>query len=188
VVDGQVAANTFTQVSREVISRMATDTMADLLAATRHVAADVKRLVRRVASDQTLAKITTGSTAQQAAKRMATILREQKVAAVTYSNGARVAIDHYAELVVRTKTAIAYNRGVLDGAPEVELIEILDGPGCGLYGHNQGPTANGLVVPRRVAAEWPVAHPHCRRAFVPRPDATEASKGIRRAAAAIAAA
>jgi hypothetical protein len=170
--DGAVLAGVFTQVNRAAVSRLAHDTMVDLLAATRHVDADVKRLVRRVAAEAVALKVTTGRPAKAAARSMARAIEEEGVAAVVYRDGSRVGLDTYAEMVVRTKSALAYSQGTLDGAPEVSWWQIIDGPGCHLVTHDSGPLANGLLVPRALAQAHPIAHPRCRRGLAPRPDVT----------------
>ncbi len=75
-----------------------------------------------------------------------------------------------AEMVARTETAIAVNRGALatyDGA-NVESVTVLDGPGCLEDGHDDSEAGvNGEIWSLERAAEFPVGHPHCRRDFAP---------------------
>jgi hypothetical protein len=86
-----------------------------------------------------------------------------------------------AERIARTETALAYNHGTLDGyrAEGFGYVEVMDGPGCLPDGHDDtadpaDPDAYGLQPERQAngqiwsvdeAAEYPVGHPNCVRAF-----------------------
>jgi hypothetical protein len=86
-----------------------------------------------------------------------------------------------AERIARTETAMAMNHGTLDGYHEsgVEFVQVLDGPGCLPAGHDDGAPmpdpdrygldleaqANGQIWTLDEAAEYPVGHPNCVRAF-----------------------
>lgn len=75
-----------------------------------------------------------------------------------------------AEMIARTETAIAVNRGALktyDNA-DVDHVIVLDGPGCLEDGHEDGEAGvNGEEWTLERAEEYPVGHPHCRRDFAP---------------------
>lgn len=94
-----------------------------------------------------------------------------------------------AQTIARTETAFAYGNGALVGFEEagVELVEILDGPGCLPKGHNDGAPlasgqhgvveessqANGQVWTRDQYAANITGHPNCVRAavaFIPETD------------------
>jgi hypothetical protein len=163
---------TWTTLHRSAVQQLATDTFNDLLVATRYVRQDVKRLVREAGkflSEQTL---TTGRTAQQSGRTLATFLRERGLAAITYRNGARHGLADYADTVLRSKTAVAYNTGTINTGVErgITVFEIFDGPGCGLEAHAVGPEANGMIVDANTAMAFPIAHPRCQRALAARPD------------------
>lgn len=151
----------FTQANREAFYRIALDTHDDLLAATRFVEADTKRWIREVAANRTRYTIGAGDPAKTAARALARDLKP--ISAVRYSNGALHGVKEYAEVVVRTKTAVAYNGGSLDvyDAAEVAFVEVVDGPGCHWYSHDDGPPANGLIVSSSEARAHPIAHPNC---------------------------
>lgn len=164
-VGGQ--AFTWTTLHREAIQRLATDTFDDLLAATEYVRRDTKRFIREVAKLATERTLTTGRTAQQAARTVRDLLREHGITAVVYKNGARHGLGDYSDMLLRTKTAQAYNLGTINTATErgFTRFEIFDGPGCGLTAHAAGPEANGMVVDADTALAWPLSHPRCQRAF-----------------------
>lgn len=171
------AITTWTTVHTDALQVLAQDTYRDLLEATRFVRRDVKRFIREVARELNALKIIRGDTAVQAARDLARrIIRERGIAAITYRNGARHGLGEYAEMVVRTKTALAYNEGTLNGATEVgvRFFEVFDGPSCGWTFHEDVERANGKIVTEREARSWPIAHPNCRRSFGGRPDLTTA--------------
>jgi hypothetical protein len=159
-------------VNRRAAIRLADDLFHDLLEATRYVRADTKRVIAeaaKIAAESTVVE----NTAQGAARDiMAKMLRERGIAAVRYANGARHGLAEYSEMVIRTKTALAFNRGTLDGAPDVQWWELFDGPDCGLSSHDDTTLANGLIVERGTVQSYPISHPRCRRAAGPRPDIT----------------
>lgn len=160
----------WTLIHREAVEHMATDLFGDLLDATRHVNADVKRLVRAIARDEALGSLLESRTVIQAARRMERIVETHGVSAVVYRDGSRHGLREYSEVALRTKTAVAYNTGTLGGAPEVIWWEVTDGPDCGWTFHGSPDLALGKIVTREEALTYPIAHPNCRRAFGPRPD------------------
>lgn len=163
----------FAGVDVDAVTHLAQDTMADLLHATQGVRQDTKQLIRELTRDHVRAKLYTGATAMQAGKDLAKTLLDRGVAAVTYANGARVPLPVYAAMVVRTKTAEAYQEGGLNQGERlgIEWWQIMDGPGCPLEGaHGSGPAADGMIIDLDTARAHPTAHPNCRRATSPRPD------------------
>lgn len=163
---------TWSGLHRSAVQQLASDTFTELLAATRYVRADTKRFVReaaKVLSEQTL---TTGRTAQGQARGLARLLRERGIAAIRYRNGARHGLADYADTVLRTTTARAYNAGTVNDATGrgVEVFEVFDGAGCGWTGHGVGPEANGMIVTAEQALAAPLSHPRCQRGFSARPD------------------
>ena len=51
-----------------------------------------------------------------------------------------------------------------------DLRQVFDGFDCGWTTHTDPDKANGTVRTIEAAAEAPISHPRCRRAFGPRPD------------------
>lgn len=173
-----VGAFSFTAPHRAAAEVLATDTYQEVLAATRFVDADSKAWVRNVSRMLTGAKITGGEPVKAQARRFERELRREFTArgigAVTYANGSRHSFGEYAEMLLRTKTGMAYNVGTLNHSvmAGVGHFEILDGSLCGLRAHNDTELANGMIVDAQTAQSWPLSHPNCRRAFAPRPDVT----------------
>lgn len=168
------AAAVWTLLPHEAISRIATDTLDDLLKATRHVRRTTKALIRAIAKDQVLAKLTQERTAVDAGRRMAKIIEQRGIHAITYADGSRHGLKEYAEMLVRTKTGEAYNLGTLEAqeALGVEFWECFDGAGCGLTSHQDPVKALGRIVDKDTALRYPLSHPNCRRSWGARPDIT----------------
>lgn len=168
----------FTAPHRAAVNVLAQDTFADVLVATEHVSDDVKAFVRTAGRQLAGFKLTGGETAVGEGRRFARELEKELVdrgiGKIVYANGSRHSFGEYAEMLLRTKTGVAYNMGTLNQgrAVGVEFWEILDGSLCGLTEHNDPQLANGLIVRTEIAAAWPLAHPNCRRALNPRPDLT----------------
>ena len=176
--------NNWTTLHRGAVQRLAEDLFDDLLTATRFVRKDTKRFIREAAKIATEVKATTGQTAVQAGRQLEDVLRDRGITSVIYRNGARHGLAEYSGMVLRTKSALAYNAGTLNGASQqggVKFFEIFDGPGCGLTGHGIGPEANGMVVSLDEARGNPIAHPNCQRGFGPRVEVTS-RRAARRAA------
>lgn len=173
---GAGGAAAFTGVDIDAVTHLATDTMSSLLQATKGMRDDVKQIIRDLTRDQVRAKLYVGQTAIQAGQELAKKMAERGVTAVIYSNGARVSLGQYAEMVVRTKTAEAYQEGGFNQGERLEIDwwEVLDGPGCGWRSHNDQQKADGMIVPLEAARTHPLSHPNCRRATTPRPDITTA--------------
>lgn len=170
---GLSGAFTWTLAHREAMQEVAGTTYDYLLAATSHVKATTKELIRELVHNEVLQKLVTGETAKQLGQRIAKqLLAEHAIAAVTYKNGARHTIGDYAEMVARSQTAIAYNRGSLEQcrANGVFYVDVFDGPECGWTSHDDTDLANGSTRTIEEAAAFSISHPRCARSFGPRPD------------------
>lgn len=167
---------TWTQLHTSAVQRLATNTFDSLLRATEFVRADVKRFIREAAKEASERVLTTGQTALQGARDFRKAMEGREIAAVVYRNGSRHGLAEYAEMTIRSETAIAYNEGTVNTAVErgFTTFEIFDGPGCGLEAHGVGPEANGMIVDADVAVAWPIAHRNCQRAYSARPDLRQA--------------
>lgn len=174
---------TFTQPHRAALEVLAADTYADVLTATRFVEDDAKRFVRDMGRRLTGFTLTGGDTARQQARALERELAREfgrrGIGAVQYADGSRHGFGEYADMLLRTKTGVAYNAGTTNQARQIGIVvvEILDGSLCGLTAHADNQLANGLLVPIEIAEAYPLAHPNCRRAFAPRPDLTLADIG-----------
>ncbi len=165
-----------TGVDLGAISALAADTHADLLQATNHMRQSSKDLIRTLARDHVLDRLYTGTPATAAGRDLAKALRlslgSEKVSAVIYRDGSRHGLGEYADMVVRTKTAEAYQVGGFNQADGfgVQFMEVMDGPTCGWASHDDTQLANGMILPLEEARAYPTSHPNCRRVTMARPD------------------
>lgn len=97
-----------------------------------------------------------------------------------YKNGARYSFESYADTVLSATAARAYNTGTIRGALSkgISVFEVSDGEGCGWSSHNDPEQANGKLVTADEALAFPIAHPHCVRQFIPRPDLGSGDKDL----------
>lgn len=163
---------TWTQTQVEAVTELARATLDDLLAATRFMRRDAKALVRLAVREAALLDLVEGATVQRAARRLARVLQDHGIRAVRYSNGARHTLGDYADMSLRSVTALAYNRGTLNqlAAAGVRYVEVVDGAGCGWVSHDDVDLANGSIRTLADAAAHTIAHPRCARSFSGRPD------------------
>lgn len=168
------AGNRFawTQADVAAVTQLAGDTYSDLLTATRFMRRDVKALIRQASRDQARVALLEGTTARRAGEQLARRLQRRGVNAVRYSNGALHTIGDYSDVVLRSKTAEAYNRGTLSSlqAAGVTVVEVFDGADCGWSAHDDTDKANGSLRTLEDAAAHTIAHPRCARSFGGRPD------------------
>lgn len=169
-------AMTWTSLHTSAVQRLATATFDDLLRATEFVRADTKRFIREAAKAASERVLTTGQTALQGARDFRRAMEGREITSVIYRNGARHGLADYAQMTIRSETAIAYNEGTVNTAVErgFQTFEIFDGPGCGLEAHGVGPEANGMIVNADTAMAWPIAHRNCQRSYAARPDIAQA--------------
>jgi hypothetical protein len=178
----------WTQPHLEAMQVLATRSWDDLLGATRYVRRDVKDWVRDEARQQVTLSLVEGRTATQAAQALARAAgNELGVFTVTYKDGSRHRMSDYADSAVRAVSAETYNTGTTNQARDlgVRFMECADGFDCGLAAHDDQEKPNGRLYPIDVAASYPIAHPRCRRSWIPRADATSASAGSLRTPASL---
>ncbi|MFB7592316.1 hypothetical protein [Streptomyces sp. NPDC056169] len=103
----------------------------------------------------------------------ATLLHDHPLDTVIYAGNTRHPAAAWAHAALSWQTYTTANTGLLrTTADEVgaDWIEVRDGPGCGWTSHKDGDEADGSLRTVQDALAHPVAHPHCRRSFLPRPD------------------
>lgn len=176
---------TWSQLHVTAVQALAEDMFGDVLAATRHVRDDVRSWVRAQGRRQTAAVLLEGQTPQQAARHLTRMAAGEAVdvlggpvGVIRYADGSYRRMGDYADMLVRTKAALAHNAGSLNTLTDhgVEYVELLDGTGCGLTSHDDPQAANGLVLPIGEAMRYPLAHPRCRRSIVGRVDVRNATE------------
>lgn len=103
----------------------------------------------------------------------AALLRDHPLDTVIYAGNTRHPAAAWAHAALAWQTYTTANTGLLrTTADEVgaDWIEVRDGPGCGWRSHQDDDEADGTLRTVQDALAHPIAHPHCRRAFLPRPD------------------
>ncbi|WP_051812145.1 hypothetical protein [Kitasatospora sp. MBT63] len=166
---------TWTLIHREALRALAADSYGDFLRRSQETGrmADAFYRAARAAARREVPLLTTGNvTARQAARALADRLAASShLEYVIYRNGARVPIRAWAEAATLAKSAVAYNAGTLNQAREngVTYVEVFDGPDCGWTSHTDPDKATRTLRTLDEAADWPISHPRCRRAFGPRP-------------------
>ena len=164
---------------RAAVEVLADDLYSDVLRATTYMETDAKRIIRRLGKRTAALGLTGGTTARQSGDRLTKALSAEfgKLGTVRYKNGSRHGFGEYGQMLMRSKTAVAYNLGTLAESQRlgIRLFEIFDSPECGLTAHNDPVKANGLIAPLEVVMQWPTSHNNCVRALGPRPDATAAT-------------
>jgi hypothetical protein len=158
----------------EAVRQLAVDTYGDLLRSTRFMRRDVKAFIREATRGQARVALLEGTTATRAGEQLARQLRDRGVNAVRYKNGALHSIGDYSDMVLRSKTAEAYNRGAISSlrSAGVTFVEVSDGPDCGWTSHDDADKANGTIRSVDEAERYFIAHPRCARSFGGRPDIT----------------
>ena len=152
----------------EAVNQLAGRVWDDVAANLLDVRADTRRALQDMVRDATRASLLESKTATQAARTLAQHAAADGLWSVEYANGARHTIADYADSVIRTTTAEAYNQGSIEQCrgDGIEQVEYVDGPGCHVGpGHDNGPLANGLVVALEDVVT--ISHPRCRRALLP---------------------
>ncbi len=173
LVDGAAAAGEsalWSTIHQEAVEQLAYGVYNDLLSATSHVNDTTKDLIRTLARAEGTTALIAGDTAQAAGRKLEKELLKNGISAVTYKNGAKHGLAEYAEMNLRTTTALGYNNGTLNASPTTVFWECFDGPGCGWSFHEDTEQALGKIVTRDEALGYPISHPNCRRSFGPRPD------------------
>jgi hypothetical protein len=166
--------SSWTLTHTEALQQLVNDTYADLLKATKYVRRDVKRFIQSAAKEVAGRVITTGQTAVGGGRTLAQFLDAEGIKGIRYKDGSLHGLSEYGEMVIRTKTATAYNEGTLNGATDagVTYFEVFDGPNCGWTFHEDPNLAMGMIVNAKEARAEPISHPNCRRTFGGRPDIT----------------
>ncbi|WP_405526750.1 hypothetical protein OG426_30300 [Streptomyces canus] len=172
---------TWTTFHRDALQSLAADSYADFLRRSQEAERMANQFYRaaREAARREVPLLAAGNvTAKQAARNLAARLAaEHKLTQVVYRNGARVPVRAWAEAATLAKSAVAYNAGTLNKSREagVTHVEVFDGADCGWTGHRDPDKAARTVRTVEEAAEWPISHPRCLRAFGPRPDVGQAA-------------
>lgn len=152
---------------RRVTRLIQQQTFSEVAGTTRFLRADRKRLLRRITKEITALHVKRGMGVPEARRVVAARMDSIGLRAFVDNAGRSWRPKTYAEMLVRTRTAHAYNVGTITHSAEngTRVLEIFDG-----VVHDVCADANGQIVTAAWALDHPIAHPNCVRAFGPRPD------------------
>jgi hypothetical protein len=152
-------AGSFSAAHRRALAVLASDTFDDLAAATTFVEARAKLAIREAARLGVLVGAASGTSVPQDTAALLGRFRRDGVTAFTAANGARWRLSTYAEMVVRTKSASAYNTGTVLRAREAgtDVFGIIDGDRSG---HEECLAYNGKTCSGSWAFANPILHPN----------------------------
>ncbi|MFB9558631.1 hypothetical protein [Streptomyces roseoviridis] len=101
------------------------------------------------------------------------LLRDHPLDTVLYAGSSRHPVDAWARAAVAWQAVTTANAGLLRTCADelgADWVEVHDGPDCGWTSHSDADRADGTLRTIQDALAHPAAHPHCQRAFRPRPD------------------
>lgn len=158
----------FTLMHRQALEVLAIDAFDDLAAATSYLDTATKRTIREATKLRTSAMIASGEGPDRAARRLARTLARRGVTGFVDAAGRNWRLSSYASMVIRTKSAHAYNTGTILRTDETGtgVLEILDGVPSG---HEECERYNGDTCDAAWALANPLEHPNCVRSFGPLP-------------------
>lgn len=158
----------FTTLHTRALEVLASDTFDDLAAATAYVDESARAAIRRATRARTMAGALEGTSVARDRAQLVDALRRDGVTGFVDASGRGWRLSTYAEMVVRTKSAQAYNTGTVLQAEETgtSVFVISDGtrsrhPECLAF---DGTTCTGAW-----ALSNPIQHPNCVRSFGPAP-------------------
>lgn len=153
---------------RRALEAIKAATFEEVAGSTTFMSADARRYIRQIAKLQTELHVGRGLSIPESAKIIRARMRGGGIRAFIDASGRAWRLETYSEMLIRTRSAEAYNRASILRARElgVEVFEVFDG----VEDDDACREANGMIVSAEWAAENELEHPNCRRAFGPLPD------------------
>lgn len=171
--DGAVRALHTVQLSAERFS-WSTDHQAAITTLTAVYWADlIRRITEAVRRAQQFVRAAQAAARTSEGVDALTLLRDHPLDTVIYSNDARHPVAAWATSALNAQGIAAANHGAINLAHfdlDTQWLECVDGPECGFVSHQDTDHASGTIRSADDAATYPIAHPGCIRAWVPRPD------------------
>lgn len=163
-----LGAPSFSLLHRQAVELLAADTFDDLAAATDYLDTAARRAIREAAKVRTTVGAITGSSVPEDTRALVRRFARQGVSGFVDSAGRSWRLGAYAEMVVRTKSAQAYNVGTVLRTEETgtDALEIRDGERSR---HEECLEFSGTTCSPLWALEHPIQHPNCVRSFSPLP-------------------
>lgn len=174
---GAVSFNSFAVLDQMAIRSISEDTYRDLATHNQMVSDSFKKSVRKYGKDAVLNNVTSGLPFKASAKEMKAFMeKEGFLDGYTKKNGAKMKLDTYCDLVVRTKSMQAHNDGTLLLCVDngVDLVKVstharpskmcakLEGKIYSISG-----TSTKHPALKTLPNGGPPFHPNCRHVVVP---------------------
>jgi hypothetical protein len=158
----------FTQVHRAAVEILAMDSFDDLARSVSFLEPQAKRVLREAAKARTTIGALTGSSVRSDTSALVRELTTRGVTGFVDKAGRNWRLSTYAEMVIRTKSAQAYNTGTVLRAEETgtEVFVIRDGERSG---HKECLAFADTTADARWSLANPIQHPNCVRSFGPSP-------------------
>src|SRR5260221_7648628 len=120
--------------------------------------------MRQIAKETTDLHVRRGMSIPESASLVQNRLESIGLKAFKDVSGREWSLESYSEMLMRTRTAQAFNAGTVIKSTEegANAFEVFDGTGDA-----ECADANGMIVSSEWAMENPIAHPQCVRAFGP---------------------
>lgn len=165
-------------INQQAVSILAANLYGDLSDANQLVGRQVNDLFRQAGIEAITTKVSTGQTVKEAQRNLRQRLAAQGITGFTDSKGRQWRLDSYAEMVARTTTAEATNRGTLTQLSELgyDLVKITEHyPTCEICAPFQGRvysiSGKDERYPKLFGTAFGVAyatiHPNCGHSTVP---------------------
>lgn len=158
----------FSLIHRQAVELLAADTFDDLARASAFLDDSARRTIREASKLRTTAGAIRGSSVGRDTTALARELARSGVSGFTDAVGRQWRLSTYAEMVVRTKSAQAYNVGTALRTEETgtTALEILDGERSR---HEECLAYSGDTCSPLWSIQNPIQHPNCVRSFSPLP-------------------
>ncbi|MER5302121.1 hypothetical protein ABT039_22060 [Streptomyces lasiicapitis] len=133
----------------------------------------VRRFTEVVRRCQAFTRAVTAAARRARDASAAALLDRYRLGTVPYTDSRRHPAASWARAAFTAQSVTAANAGALTAAASdlgARWVQVTDGPDCGWSSHTDPDRAHHTMRSATQAAEHLIAHPGCRRAFVPRPD------------------
>lgn len=103
----------------------------------------------------------------------AQLAAEHPLGTIVYRDDSRHPVHAWAASALTAQGVVTAAHGAINtGRFELDALwfECVDGPECGFVAHSDTDHASGTIRSADDAAAYPIAHPGCIRAWIPRPD------------------
>lgn len=183
-----ISVSQFAQLHKRAIATLVVNTQDSLITANNYVGRQMKDAIRQATLEAIQQKLITGQTVKDAKNDIVNRLITTNADGVKMSNGRVMNLQSYAEMVARTTTREATNRGILNQMTESgrDLVKMSSHKSsCKICAPLEGRVysisgKSSKYPPLKKAYRGPYAniHPNCRHVLVPYiPELADDEKG-----------